>query len=71
MIELIRYYRRENHSTEKLMNHTLLIVKAVTGLTEVGRVIADIYQALKLLEWYDLIEVDRSDLVVILVKPRS
>ena len=63
MIELMRYYRRENHSVDKLMNHTLLIGKPGTGKTEVGRVLAGIYQALGLLTRGDLIEVDRSDLV--------
>ncbi|WOV88139.1 AAA family ATPase [Sporosarcina oncorhynchi] len=63
MIELMRYYRRENQSTDKLMNHTLLIGKPGTGKTEVGRVLAGIYQALGLLKRGDLIEVDRSDLV--------
>ena len=63
MIELMRYYKREDHTTEKLMNHTLLIGKPGTGKTEVGRVLAGIYQALGLLERGDLIEVDRSDLV--------
>lgn len=63
MIELMRYYKRENHSTEKLMNHTLLIGKPGTGKTEIARVLAGIYQALGLLERGELIEVDRSDLV--------
>lgn len=63
MIELMRYYRRENQSVDKLMNHTLLIGKPGTGKTEVGRVLAGIYQALGLLTRGDLIEVDRSDLV--------
>lgn len=63
MIELMRYYRRENHPVDKLMNHTLLIGKPGTGKTEVGRVLAGIYQALGLLQRGDLIEVDRSDLV--------
>ncbi|MBD7909086.1 right-handed parallel beta-helix repeat-containing protein [Sporosarcina gallistercoris] len=63
MIELMRYYKRENHSAEKLMNHTLLIGKPGTGKTEVARVLAGIYQALGLLERGELIEVDRSDLV--------
>ncbi|WP_025785891.1 right-handed parallel beta-helix repeat-containing protein [Sporosarcina sp. D27] len=63
MIELMRYYKRENHSAEKLMNHTLLIGKPGTGKTEIARVLAGIYQALGLLERGELIEVDRSDLV--------
>ncbi|MGG0644106.1 right-handed parallel beta-helix repeat-containing protein [Sporosarcina gallistercoris] len=63
MIELMRYYKRENHSAEKLMNHTLLIGKPGTGKTEVARVLAGIYQALGLLDRGELIEVDRSDLV--------
>ncbi|WOV84924.1 AAA family ATPase [Sporosarcina jeotgali] len=63
MIELMRYYKRENHSADKLMNHTLLIGKPGTGKTEVARVLAGIYQALGLLEIGELIEVDRSDLV--------
>ncbi|WP_158541045.1 right-handed parallel beta-helix repeat-containing protein [Sporosarcina sp. BI001-red] len=63
MIELMRYYKRENHSSEKLMNHTLLIGKPGTGKTEIARVLAGIYQALGLLERGELIEVDRSDLV--------
>lgn len=63
MIELMRYYKRENHSADKLMNHTLLIGKPGTGKTEIARVLAGIYQALGLLERGELIEVDRSDLV--------
>ncbi|MDW0110667.1 right-handed parallel beta-helix repeat-containing protein [Sporosarcina aquimarina] len=63
MIALMRYYKRENHSAEKLMNHTLLIGKPGTGKTEIARVLAGIYQALGLLERGELIEVDRSDLV--------
>lgn len=63
MIALMRYYKRENHSADKLMNHTLLIGKPGTGKTEIARVLAGIYQALGLLERGELIEVDRSDLV--------
>ncbi|WP_052245769.1 right-handed parallel beta-helix repeat-containing protein [Sporosarcina sp. ZBG7A] len=63
MIELMRYYKRENHTADKLMNHTLLIGKPGTGKTEIARVLAGIYQALGLLERGELIEVDRSDLV--------
>ncbi|WJY29010.1 right-handed parallel beta-helix repeat-containing protein [Sporosarcina trichiuri] len=63
LIELTRYYRREGHPADKLMNHTLLIGKPGTGKTEVARVLAGIYQALGLLERGELIEVDRSSLV--------
>ncbi|WP_432354407.1 right-handed parallel beta-helix repeat-containing protein [Sporosarcina sp. A2] len=63
MIELMRYYKKENHPADKLMNHTLLIGKPGTGKTEIARVLAGIYQALGLLKRGELIEVDRSDLV--------
>jgi len=63
MIELTRYYKRQNVPAEKLVNHTLLIGKPGTGKTAIARILAGIYEALGLLERGELVEVDRSDLV--------
>jgi F-box protein 11 len=63
LITLVRYYREEGRDVSELSPHTLLVGNPGTGKTEVARIIAQIYEALGILERGDLIEVKRENLV--------
>lgn len=62
-VTLVRFYKEEGRDLTDLLAHTLLVGNPGTGKTEIGRIIAKIYQALGILERGDLIEVKRDQLV--------
>lgn len=62
-VTLVRFYKEEGRNLADLLTHTVLTGNPGTGKTEIGRIIAKIYQALGILERGDLIEVNRDKLV--------